>query len=415
MLSRFISLLLAIVVCVLVAPLLGNQSGLILLPPFLTVALLYCVRQFYFIARQISHYLRKKHRQNNPIESDSESPATSKAVQDVTGELLHGGQWKFLPKAIHAQGEYFCRGIMAAILPPLALLLLALQVILQGTHWESFGVGLIIAESICLAYLIYVALTQHSPASEWVTNRLKAEILRREQYLLLAQIGPYASGLSIQDSDVARTRRAQIEASNKETLRQLILTRNASGMTWLEELCRNGVGQMAPPESEDRIAIYLQQRVTKQLNWFTNAMRQVEQSERRWSTFLKGALTFALVVALVHATDLYLARNSDPESGVFATVVTVLGFLAPPIGAAIVSIQNLYSHRLRWEFYNLQKSFLHSSQASLRNLLGRYHESSSTDAWFEFRCVAARTEESLSSEMHSWLLLMDRPEYELSP
>lgn len=131
-----------------------------------------------------------------------------KVEQYEGGQPLHDAQWTYIGRAAEAQGQYFATGILAAVLPPIALVLLSLQ-LLAVPEGGSWALGLILSEILCLGIRVYFALTDREPTAEWIVNRVRTELFRREQYLLLAGVGPYLGRDALKAHEEALRRRSQ--------------------------------------------------------------------------------------------------------------------------------------------------------------------------------------------------------------
>src|SRR5271157_5860232 len=159
-------------------------------PVIITLCVLWWLRILYFWQRKTSFERRERRRRDHPAEKLDIPAGVKKPEQYDGGQSLHEAQWSNIGRAVEAQGNYFASGILAAVLPPLALLLLSFQLLALPTG-GSWAVGLILGEISCLVILVYLALTSREPTAEWIENRLRTELFRREQYLLLAGVGPY--------------------------------------------------------------------------------------------------------------------------------------------------------------------------------------------------------------------------------
>ena len=181
-----------------------------------------------------------------------------KKVEDYDGgKALHDAQWTYIGRAVEAQSDYFANGIIAALLAPLALLLLSLQ-LLKGTSEgaaDAMALGLILSEILCLALLVGVALVNPEPTAEWIENRVRTELFRREQYLLLAGVGPYLDKQPSEAAAEALRRRGEFEGADTHELPGLVPMQESSGLTWLEALHRKSMFQTAPISSREWILI----------------------------------------------------------------------------------------------------------------------------------------------------------------
>ena|ERR1017187_3613012 len=111
--------------------------------PVLTPWVLWLLWLFYVWQRPWSFGRRERRRLANPAEILN-TPQGVKKPENYDGcKPLHEAQWKYINRAVEAQGRYFGNGILAALLPPLALLLLSIQLLAlpDGGTW---AVGLIL-------------------------------------------------------------------------------------------------------------------------------------------------------------------------------------------------------------------------------------------------------------------------------
>jgi len=391
-------------------------------PLLTTPCVLWWLRLVYLWQRKASFKRRERRRKEHPAEKFGIPAGLKKPEQYDGGATLHEAQWIYIGRAVEAQGSYFAAGILAAILPPLALFLLSFQLLAlpAGGNW---AIGLILSEVLCLGILVYFALTNREPTSEWIENRTRTELLRREQYLFLAGVGPY---LAKDDSEAAREalrRRGQIEGANARMLLGLVPLQERSGLTWLEALHHRGAGRLASrSDCIERMESYVYYRIGKQLLWFANELRDCEENERLWSRLLTGALLAAIAVAAVHAVHLCEAPAGDETVQGMRVLIGALGIVLPPLGTAFLSIRAMYNFESRSRIYGHEKGLLHAHKGALEALI---QEANGVRAGlqgrdldkidFDFRAVALRTEHSLSVEMEQWMLLMERREHEVSP
>jgi hypothetical protein len=380
----------------------------------------------YLWHREASFARRERWRREHPAEKLDIPPGVKKPEQFDGGKTLHEAQWTYVGRAVEAQGNYFAIAIATAILPPMALFLLSIQ-LLALPAGGSWAIGLILSEVLCLGVLVYFALTNREPTSEWIENRLRTELLRREQYLFLAGVGPYLAKGDSEAAQEALKRRGQIEGADARTLVELVPMQEHSGLTWLEALHHKGVGKL-PARSDclERMECYLYYRIGKQLLWFANELRDCEENERLWSRLLTGALLAAIAVAAVHAFHLSEGRvggDAPHNSSYWEVMVGALAIVLPPLGTACLSIRAMYNFRGRSRVYAHERGLLYAHKGGLealileaKNLQASGVPSRDLDKIdFEFRAVALRTEHSLSVEMEQWMLLMERREHEVSP
>jgi hypothetical protein len=335
---------------------------------------------------------------------------------------LHEAQSQYAALASDAQGRYFAEGLLASVLAPCALLLLSLQLLIFA-HGGQWAIGMILSEIVCLGLLTYFALTRSEPTSEWITNRIRAELLRREQYLAIAGVGPY---LVVAQKDVVGEclrRKGQIEATDSRALALLIPMQDADGRTWVEAVREVDIEGRA--DLVHRMESYLYYRLARQELWFANEMRGCERSDDLWSKVLTLAFLGAIVAAAVHVVELrgavWESLHSE-ELGLWGIVTGTFAVLLPPVGTAVIALRGMYDFRGRGRVYMNEKYVLTLHRSALEALL---HEARQLDCASgtpevvvidgAFRSLAARAEQSLSMEMQQWFLIMERCEQEIAP
>ena len=271
-----------------------------------------------------------------------------------------------------AQGAYFANGILASILPPLALFLLSLQLLAlpAGGNW---AVGLILSEVFCLSALLYLAFMNREPTSEWIENRIRTELLRREQYLFVAGVGPYLGKDDSESAQEALRRRGQIEAADSRTLAALVSMQEPSGITWLETVHHKGPGKLAAhSDYVDRMESFLYYRIGKQLLWFANELRDCKENDRLWSGLLTFALLAAIGVGLWHIVHLLGPPAGEEGAEGLKILIGALGIILPPLGTAFVSIRSMYNFEGRSRIYGREKiSYIRTEGRSKRWLRRR--------------------------------------------
>jgi hypothetical protein len=81
-------------------------------------------------------------------------------------------------------------GFFTALLGPVAVLLLTVQ-ILAFPHAGPIALSLIALELVALMVTLSFGFFNIGSPDEWMRCRLRAEVLRRERFLVLARVGPY--------------------------------------------------------------------------------------------------------------------------------------------------------------------------------------------------------------------------------
>ncbi|MCU1305303.1 MAG: hypothetical protein JWQ87_5587 [Candidatus Sulfotelmatobacter sp.] len=394
-------------------------------PVVITLSVLWWLRLLYFSQRKASFERRERRRKQYPAARLDIPAGVRKFEQYDGGQTLHEAQWTYIWRAVEAQGNYFASGLLAAILPPLALFLLSSQLLALPTG-GSWAIGLILSEISCLVILVFLALTSREPTAEWIENRVRAELFRREQYLLLAGVGPYLFQNSSEAAEEAMRRRGQIEGADAHALVELVPMQERSGLTWLEALHQRGSAKLVhSSDFVERMESYLYYRIGKQLVWFANEIRDIQENEQIWSRLLSGALLAAIAIAAIHAFHLRgvdAAGEADDRLAYWKIAIGTLAIVLPPLGTACLSIRAMYDFRGRSRIYQHEKGLLHTHRGALQALIAEAMQlpvgSMGRDVDkidFKFRAIVLRTEQSLSVESAQWVLLMERREHEVSP
>jgi hypothetical protein len=392
-------------------------------PVFLTLCLLWWSRKAYFGLRKASFRRREQRRKAAPA-AKLEIPSGVKKTEEYVGaSTLHEAQWTYSEGIVEAQGRYFANGILTAILPPLALFLLSLQ-ILALPNGGGWALGLIGSEVSCLVILIYFALTNREPTAEWIENRLRIELLRREQYLLLGGVGPYLGKDNSEAIQEVLQRRGQFEAADGHTLSELIPLQSSYEVTWLDMLHASAGRLPGRGDCVERMESYLYYRIGKQFLWFGNELRDCKENEQLWSRFLTGALLAAIAAAGFHIYQILPLGSEGPHPALgWNVVIDVLAIALPPFGIACLSIRAMYNFRGRSRVYEHEKRILSTQKGTLEALVSEaktrqadgLHQKPFDDIDFRFRALVLRSEQSLSMEMQQWMLLMERQEIEVAP
>jgi hypothetical protein len=414
---------LALAVGSLLAALLTDVAPTHTIAPIVgTWCLVFSIPPLYSWQRHVAWKRRERRRLSDPAKGLCVSDGIRDVDEFAGARILHEAQRVYITRAIDAQGTYFSQGIVIAVLSPLALLLLSLQLLAvpEGGPW---AVGLSLSEISCLVIMIYFAVTNREPTGEWIENRVRTELFRRERFLALAGVGPYLFATDQEIFVKAMQRKGCVEGADAQTLARLIAQQDESDVTWLEILHRERPDRhVVAPDCVERMKTYLHHRIDKQLAWFSNEIRDIRENDTMWSRLLAGALLAAIVVAALHAFNLVTAFGSTaPDTKRWEVVVGTLGIVLPPLGIACLAVRTMYNFRGRSRIYEHELRFLYKQRGLLEALVHDATVSSVASesrlkmADFEFRAVALRTEQSLSAELEQWLVLIERKEHEISP
>lgn len=336
-------------------------------------------------------------------------------------QAIHDAQKRMLSEAPDFQGRFLALGITVSLVPPLALLFLSLQT-LFFPHSSSWGAGLVFAEGLLLFYLIWNVWTNPDPTQRWVQARVRAEVLRREQYLCMAAVGPYLQSSSSPSRQVGTNRLDLLVSAEIPQLRQIIPlstpcdfeSSNHGDCRWLDDLWRSADSSVRLPDALERMECYRHYRIGKQKMWFTRSSRLNHGYERWITCALKIAVLIAFAAASIYAALLFEQMD---HSSALPKVAHLFGFVLPPLGAAFLALQSLFSFRtLAISYYNTYEELLRL-ETNLVWLIKRYQTTTDEAEYHrietEFQALVLHTESILTQEMKTWILLIQRSEYDV--
>jgi SMODS and SLOG-associating 2TM effector domain 1 len=304
--------------------------------------------------------------------------------------------------AVRLQRRWLLFGRVAALLGPTAVLVLALQVLLVPEGGGA-ALALIGLELLILAVALAVGFMRLGEAHmKWVDDRVRAEVLRRERFLLQARVGPY---LSVPDASLEDrvAQRLAVLGSDLEEVLPLTRLQDRTGETWRDALEDAGraASPAALPALASRMTHYLEQRVADQRQWFHGKAHLHERRDERLENLAKGVLILALVFAAIHLG--MLLTHAHGEHDWKGTVVTLMAFVLPPAGAACVGFRALLESRRLNRSYAHHARDLAEAEHELRALMER---PDAGEASFAFRRLVLRTEDVLSNELRQWWFVM---------
>ena len=267
------------------------------------------------------------------------------------------------------------------------------------------GSTLIAAELVVLTVALAIGFLQMGRSHRlWIRERLRAEILRREGFLLRARAGPYLSASVSGLGDKLRERLITLDSDVNDPVALLAL--REEGKTWhdaLEDARHDGILD-DNPDFRSILDAYLTQRTTRQREWFARNSTTLGKQARFYENGARSIVLLALVIAALH-----LGLLSAGEAGGFGhTFLVIIAIVAPAVGSAFIGLQSVSgSQRLSRscmfyakELERLEKLFRRLQTQLEQPTIGNL------DLQFQFRRGVLETEELLSSELHVWWLIM---------
>jgi hypothetical protein len=384
----------------------------ILLPTLTTFLAVFSFRISYpWIRFKVHDWWRVATAPQSPY-NDPSAPVDFPEAKDLyTQELEHHHQ------AVQVQGSYVQDGTTAALMAPTALLMLSIQ-LLAFPAGGSWAAGFALADASCLAMLIFFGLRSERPSEAWIVNRLKAELFRRELGLRVLALGPYLGMTKPQAEGESLKRSARIRAAGTVEELLLSLPLSESGTPWLAHIFDPSRHAEVPSDYLDRMRAYAQHRVRSQLAWF-NRQRHLERRKDQFC--LLPLIISAILATIVASADFLriLMQSRSDNTGAFAIAGLTLGMFnigLPPLILAIQAIRTLHNWRARGALFKRKEQFLTKADARATGLIRRWDSPETVDSQAErrsFEVFALWTEQALTEEMEQWVLLVDRPRFDV--
>jgi len=335
--------------------------------------------------------------------ADQPGGASAKDPLDKIREARR--RWDAL--AEHGSRRRWRVGYVVAVLGPLAALVLATQVLMVGES-SRWAVVLILAELLAVLAALAIGIFGLGHSAEWIRDRLRAEILRREEFLLRARLGPY-----FQADDRAKLQAAvdqRLAEIDNTASRPLDHLRPASrGQEWRDALEDAGAGNTASAEV-DILATYVKERLTDQHDWYVEKAARWRGRHMAYSRLSTAALTAALVVAAMHLSFVLLSLPQDlgQEYWLLRRVIEVAAITLPSFGAAAVGLASLGQGKRLSASYQSVARELGRMRALFEDTGVDYRRGDLTDDEYELHLkrLVLSAEEVLSKELHDWWLVM---------
>jgi hypothetical protein len=382
------------------------DCALLVIPTAVAAWLIFTIGQGYHIIRSY------RWRERRTFEADQVRALVSLAdVADPTVfpgvAVINKAQHALLPTVPDRQAAMYGRGVVVAAMPTVAVLLAALQTT-AATPASPFASGLSLASGAVMATLIALVWRSRNPSQPWVRARTRAELLRREQYLCLARVGPYQNQTSDQITATSHHRIATIKTAPDDQLDRLISLRDSDQATdWRDHLF--SYPNQSLDQLGERARAYLHYRIDKQLLWFIRNRDHHRRLERHISTITKAALITAVAATLAQ-TALHLAEQGNP---IVTAGIDVTTLVLPPGCAFLLAIQELFSHRRLAAAYHDMATQLDHHRTVLTAQLDHPDPDPISDSR-QFQLTVLHTETALTVELRHWRLITQRDEYDLS-
>ncbi|MFB7287802.1 hypothetical protein [Actinacidiphila glaucinigra] len=311
------------------------------------------------------------------------------------------------------QGRFRATGVRLAVLPLLAVLCLTIQTVFFE-HGGALGLGFVLAECLLLGSLVWTVWTEQQPSRPWVTSRVRAELFRREMFLLIAGVGPYLGRTDQEAERIRDTRTGLLAGASPTALDDFahLADRDANGAEshWQDEVWRRAGETEADAHSDlgERMRTYLDYRIRRQRLFMELAVEKCEGTEGVFGKVAKGVVLGAIAVAVSYAVLLGMGQDGY-EPSARAAVIAVLAAGLPPLCNSVLAVQNLLgAQRLAVSYYETRQELL-GHENTLRRLLG---EPQGPELAVSFRVLVVRTESTLTEELRRWRIAVAKPEFD---
>ena len=303
------------------------------------------------------------------------------------------------------QARHLRFAYIAAAVGPLAVLFLAVQVVavpLGG--WQ--GITLIAAELAAVFFAVCIPFLELGQAHDaWLEERVRAEVLRRELFLLAMRVGPYLDGA---DASRIRMRLDWLETFPLGSTEPLHLHDRERGdwRTALED-ARHRSQSMVVPCLPECLSSYRAERVEEQRNWFRDKTAQHGRVARTWERRSRVVLALALVVAAFH---LGLLITGEVPAWLHHNVA-IVAIVLPPIGAAIVALLSIAGSSRLQRSYAERARQLDEIRLELLRLEERQDDPAAKpdEISYELKRLVLRAEEVLTQDLQTWWIIL-KPE-----
>lgn len=335
----------------------------------------------------------------------SGAASNTPAIADAEMQRIRTAFEKWDATALRDQRRQKRFGFFTALLGPVAVLLLTVQ-ILAFPHAGPIALTLIALELASLMIVLSFGFFNIGSPDDWMRCRLRAEVLRREKFLVLARVGPY---LNEADPGNAIKRRLVVIDNEDTEPEALLPLHDEKGRTWQEFLedTRAASTTVASPDA-DAFDVYYEQRLLDQKNWFSRKGARFGSLDDLFENVAKGVLVAALAVAAWHLAALYFGTHGDGgERSVSQLVTEILAIVLPPVGAAATGLQSILEGRRLSRSYKDRAKMLTKLETSLVRLQPEFAAAGPqlAEHEFQFKRLVLRTEDALASELLQWWLL----------
>lgn len=280
-------------------------------------------------------------------------------------------------------------------LGPLAVGLLAVHASFSLEGFWALGVGFI--EVIVLLAMLFLTLLRSAGVchEQWVLARLRAELLRREEFLFRARVGPY---LKRADREWVYARVMRLCTDNH--LMDLIALCDERRVLWQNELSDLTIEN---PNAvliveEDLPRKYLQERLEEQIAYFTDRRARNLEGEERCEWLLKGLLIGAVVLAVIR-----LVKPTVSEG--WHHLLVALGLIFPALCSGVIAWRAAFEYQRNLRASEQKLRRLRQLESEVR-ALESVTKTPTGAVVFQLKRKILEAEELLSQDLYEWWLII---------
>lgn len=317
-------------------------------------------------------------------------------------------------RAEQFQQQRFTFAVCTSVVGPLAVALLAIQLIAYHDR-PQVGQWLVLIEAILLFIALIIGfLGLGGSHKRWIKERLRSELLRREEFLVRARVGPYLRTKPHLLDDRVSARLVVIDSEVNNPL-PLIEMREES-TNWRDAFEDAKASTALLPDLAANIDLYLKERVASQRKWFAGKSESHWKSNETLELVAKLTLAAALILAVFHCAVLFEDSGKSVVEGAqkserpwsIEILLPVIAITLPAVGAALAGLQSIFGSERLSRSYQYHATTLEDIEGRLHDILSglRSQTRDPREANIHFMRIVLEVETILSNELRMWWLVM---------
>jgi Protein of unknown function (DUF4231) len=298
------------------------------------------------------------------------------------------------------------------LLGPAAVIALAIQIAVQIQ-----GIAYIAAEIVEIALIIVAVLLTYLAVGfshkKWIEERMLAELLRREEFLFRARVGPYLAinEPHLEGKVLSRLDELQASKSSRELLALLMQTKS-----WRDALEDSRGVPTGLPDFQKCVDTYVRDRAKFQRDWMARRSLEHLSSTISLEKWARGILFAGLVLSFVRGGLLLVSKavGTSPTSNHHWVVtlasehpwVTTLAIVIFAVGVMLFGIRAFTGSETLGPSYAVHAGILTNYVERLLEIQHSPEVLQDLQYQHEFQRIVLNVEEVLSTELQTWWILM---------